>query len=426
MDRTDLKTSLDKPHCRRCKTARIRPIGINGKHLMFDCPSCQWRGRAELPEIRKTIIYLDTSTVSHIASAKRAGNAGSKWLLLYEALRESAADDVICCVDSSILQREAELSRYAEEIVAMSREFGDPHPRHELDVQHEQLFRALDRFLSGTAPIRETSPPWKDAFEKNPHEWNELFRLDMDSRYARERVESMRLTKTNVNREVTEIYAGYAADGLGFEEIRKLEASGFGRGIIADGRRAIEYRRSLGTNKIDENLLGSILMTTFDLIIHHIKEQTGHDNPEASGKPVEFLSGEHVSTIPIADIGSRLHAALAMAARGPKPRAPSPSDSCDIAHVETFMPYVDIFIVDRFVAALCNRSDIRLGDDYGTKIRSLGERDIDQFVEELGQLRVQCLHTGLVHSIHQSIKEGGYIQERTEALTQWLRRRGVS
>src|SRR5258708_8711001 len=104
-------------------TAHIRPIGINGTHLMFDCPQCRWRPRAELPDIRKTIVYLDTSTVSHIASAKRAGKTGSKWLLLYDALRESAADNVICCVDSSIIQREAELSRYAAEIVAMAREF---------------------------------------------------------------------------------------------------------------------------------------------------------------------------------------------------------------------------------------------------------------------------------------------------------------
>lgn len=80
------------------------------------------------------------------------------------------------------------------------------------------------------------------------------------------------------------------------------------------------------------------------------------------------------------------------------------------------MAYVGIFIVDRYFASLCNRSDIRLSDDYGTMIRSLGERDIDEFIAELGKLCAQCPHAGLSRRIQQSIEQGGYIQERTKAL----------
>jgi hypothetical protein len=213
---------------------------------------------------------------------------------------------VICGIDSSILRRESELSGHAAEIVALSREFGNSHPRRQLNVRNEQLFRALDRFLSGAVPVRETSLPWQDAYEEDPHRWKELFRLDMEHRYSRELGESIRVTKTNLNRDLTEIYAGYTADGLGFDDIQRVEARGFGHRIVADGHRAIENRLTLGTSNSDESFVG-LLPTTFDLIVNRAQQQADLEYP----------------------------------------------------------------------ASQCNRSDIRLGDPYGTKIRTLGEREID-------------------------------------------------
>jgi hypothetical protein len=358
-----------------------------------------------------------------MASAMRKGDKASKWLRLEEALRASAADDVICCVDSSIIRHEAELSPYAAEIVSMSQGFGDPHPRHEHDVKHAQLFRALERFLAGTPVTKETLLPWQDAFEDDPHRWQELFRIDAEWRYTPASVQGIRATKTYLGREFTQIYANYAADGLGFEEIQKLEASGFGKGIIADGRRAIQCRLSVGSVKLDENTVGLVLPTTFDLVLHQIKETTGLEYVDAIEKTGEFLSGEHTSSIPVAEIGAQLHAGLAMAARGPKPRLPAPSDSGDITHIATFMPYVDIFVADRYFASLCNRSDIKLGNDYGTTIRTLGEGDIDAFIAGLDRLRNQCPHADLSRRIQQSINDGGYIQERTNALKEWMENR---
>lgn len=419
MDHIDLEPSLDRPTCIRCKLGRIRPIAINGEQLLFDCPHCKWRFRADLPQIRKTIIYLDTSTVSHMASALRNGEKASQWLRLEEALRASAADDVICCVDSSIIRHEAELSPYAAEIVSMSQGFGDPHPRHELDVQYAQLFRALDRFLAGAPVTKETSLPWQDAFEDDPHRWQEPFRIDAEWRYSPTAVQGIRATKTNLEREFTQIYASYAADGLGFEGIQKLEASGFGKGIIADGLRAIQCRLSLSSTEPSDNTVGLVLPTTFDLIVESVKQKTGLDYSGAIAKTIDFLNSEHTSSIPVAEIGAWLHAGLAVAARGPKPRLSSPSDSGDITHIATFMPYVDIFVADRYFASLCNRSDIKLGNDYGTTIRTLGEGDIDAFIAELDRLHNQCPHADLSRRIQRSINDGGYIQERTNALKEW-------
>ncbi len=105
MDIIDLDSSLERPPCPNCGKGRIRPVDIfDGKHLTFQCPipECRWTGQAKLPEIRKKIIYLDTSTVSHMARALKRKETDSSWIKLYGRLQSATGAEVICCPGSSI------------------------------------------------------------------------------------------------------------------------------------------------------------------------------------------------------------------------------------------------------------------------------------------------------------------------------------
>ena len=414
MDTIDLESSLQQPLCSRCQTGRIRPINISGTHLLLDCPHCHCRPIAELPTIKKTLVYLDTSTVSHLARGMRAGWPDARWERLYNALCQATGDEFLCCVCSSIVESEAELTLHVDIINEMCTQLGNCKPRYPLDVENAQLFRALDRYLSGTVASTESSLPREDAWDDDPNLWQELLRIGLfSSRPPDDELDRRHSARAALSDEVTSIYARYATDELGFEAIRELEARGYGLGLLNDGLLAIQRRRCYSRSRVP---LALLLQTPFDQVANEIKSRLEIGAIEAMERAAEFLRSDHVATIPIADIGSRLRTGMALMARGPTPRRASTGDAEDIEHIATFAPYVDVFIADGFAASLCNRPDVSIGDAYAVKIRSVGANDVDNFITEIEELRRRCAHLDLVNRVHQSIEKGGYIRERMAAL----------
>jgi len=150
----DLDEALGRPRCPSCRSARIRPVDIQGgKRLLFDCPTrhCGWRAQAPLPTIRKKIIYLDTSTVSHIARALLRNDTPSPWIGLYDTLRRAAAEEVISCPASPSVEAEADLSQLSGQIREVARELCDPGMKTELGVQQSSGDSLLESCARGAA-----------------------------------------------------------------------------------------------------------------------------------------------------------------------------------------------------------------------------------------------------------------------------------
>lgn len=105
------------------------------------------------------------------------------------------------------------------------------------------------------------------------------------------------------------------------------------------------------------------------------------------------------------------------------PRNPASGDVFDIRHIAHFMPYCDIFIVDNFFREVCNSPQLRIGEPYNTKIRSLGENEIDGFIEELEKLIASAPQTNLSKRISDAILSGGFPQEQTKIMQARLAQR---
>ena len=100
-------------------------------------------------------------------------------------------------------------------------------------------------------------------------------------------------------------------------------------------------------------------------------------------------------------------------------------DPSDIEHLATLLPYVDILIVDRFMAGFCNQNHIRLGENYGCEIRRLRRSEIASFIEEIDALVKSSPHSTLANRIAKAIDEGGFHQEFAERTAAYLRARGI-
>ncbi len=422
MNQIDLDIALERPSCPRCNLRRIRPVDIqNGTLLSFECPipRCGWRAQTPLPAIRKTIIYLDTSTVSHMAKALQSGDSASPWMRLHTTLRRAVADEVLCCPASPIVHDEAERSLLAAEIIRLSEDFADPGLNPEMRVRDAQLSRALERFLRNEPPRLETDLPSQDAFARDIHQWLPVWRVRISPRYPPSWVQSTRHTKERGLAEREPIYEDYARSAADFEAIRAYEVWGYGHGLRLFGEQSLRRRLALEPVPSDDPI-AHLLPNTYDLIVDQIAQKGGVGYAESWRRTAEFLESDHVQLTPMADLQSRLHAALAMRRRGPTPRCPQASDIFDIDHIATFMPYVDIFIADRFFASLCNQRDMRLGDPYGTEIRTLGEKDIDSFIGRIDELTSSSQAVVWARRIAKAIQEGGYHQELAERMERFL------
>ncbi|MDI7261085.1 MAG: hypothetical protein QME90_14350 [Thermodesulfobacteriota bacterium] len=428
MDIIDLDNSLNQPPCPLCGKGRIRPIDIfDGKHLTFQChiPECRWTGRAKLPEIRKKIIYLDTSTISHMARALKRNETDSLWMKLYERLQSAAGAEVICCPRSSIVQNEAELSIYSKEIIRLSQEFGNPGLKHELSIERAQIFRALRRFLSNLPPTLEIAPPIEDAFVKPINRWLPVYSISANLLTPNWMVEAHRSTKASMPDQIEKIYKRYEAEGLKFEDIRRKEADGFADATITIGIRSLRRWLGLESTPPGEEEIALFIPNTFDLLTHSLQRQLKISFREAISRAGEFLLSDHVRLIPVADIKAKLHAGLAMLCRGPNPRLPKPGDAADIDHIATFMPYMDIFIADKFFADLCNQKHLRLGELYGCEIRSLGPAEIPDFIFHLDKIVESAPQTTVAGRIAYAIHAGEFHQEFAQHAEAFLRSKGI-
>lgn len=77
----------------------------------------------------------------------------------------------------------------------------------------------------------------------------------------------------------------------------------------------------------------------------------------------------------------------------------------------TFIPYVDLFVADKFFAGIANQKNLRLGDPWGTEIRSFVPKEIPDFIDWLESLADGNEIAKLSERISESIWQGGFHQD---------------
>jgi hypothetical protein len=372
-------------------------------------PECRWSSQIKLPDIQKTIIYLDTSTISHIVRALDREEKDSPWISLFSALTQVVEDQVVLCPRSSLVSEELELGGSATAFVELARKLGEISLKHPLEVRFLQLVRALDRFVSGGDPLIETAPPFSDIFFESPFSWTPFMRVSTNFRALEDWVQSYRELKPKFHAMYERYYEHYSNENWDFEAIRQNEALGVAHSVTAEGVRAILVRTQQVKPINDKEALDSFMPTTFDRLIHYAIHKHGIKPEAAVPKVLEFLQSAHSAHIPYADVRSRVVASCALAFR--EGRKVQPGDAADIEHIATFVPYVDILIADCFFAERCRRAKTGIMGNYRATIRSLGEADIEDFRDCLSKLSDSSQQARLARKIYTAIHEGGYYQE---------------
>jgi hypothetical protein len=373
----------ERPACEACGHGYIRAVDVSQGALQVRCswPECSVHRAYELPSLNKTVIYLDTSIVSNIARARRPA-----FQHVFDALRECSYKNVIACIVSNIAVDEIELARDGERILEVARELGTTRVNHELHVRDAQIWRAFGRFRRGEPPVRETQPPRTDVFDDDVNAWPEMLSFRSHFAARQEDLDRRREHKIQSKSTLDHFYSKYSAEAASFQEIAARETDGFCRLAASEVwlTRRMEYA---------------------------LEEHDGVASRDAGEVVRAFFASAHAKMLPAAVINGRLHGALALKFRSEKPRPPEESDAYDIDHLSTYLPYVDVFVTDRFMASVANQGDVRLAPDYGTTVQGLGERDADRFMQSLTELTTRSQVADLSAAVYDAINAGGVLQE---------------
>jgi hypothetical protein len=391
----DLDHFLTLPTCRRCALGRLRPIDVVNNNLQIRCstPGCPSAVDIPLPPLRRTVIYLDTANVSHIARAAARHETGP-YSRLHAALADTTLKSSVGCVTSSVVTQEAELYRDPESILAVCRELGTIHANPELRVQESQIYRAFGRFLRSEHPLREFRPPIEDAFEEDVHAWHPMLSFHTRFPIPGEWIERRRENKKVVGETLARVYGKYAEAQRSFREIEQLEIEGFCQFLITD---SIYYPRLVSS-----------------------RESRGIPRETAEREVHSFIFSEHVRLLPFVVINARLHAALAVAYRNRNARRPKPSDATDIEHLRAYLPYVDVFVTDTYMAGVARQGNVRLNSEYGVQVRSLGASEVEGFIEWLDQLTANSSTAALSARVYNAISAGGYLRDFAEFASRYV------
>jgi len=335
------------------------------------------------------VVYLDTSTLSHIAKAVARGD-GSRWLSLGQALKRAVNANVITCPSSPVIDDEAQLSQAVSRSVReLSRSLGDVRLRHPSAVQERQLIRAFKRFLQNDELMTEYEPPFRDVSDDDPHEWLPVVQIGSLVHKTPPELSSSRASKVALSDHVTGIFATYAAEGLSFDQIRIREAAGMGAALRRTGP------------------LWPFLMIAREVVGEELK---AWDCVNA------FLRSDHAAVIPAADITSRLFAVVATAyAVKEKGRSPTGSDADDIQQIATYLPYVDVLIADRFFGNAAGEPRAGLGV-YRGRVQRLGERHVPNFIEWVDSLVADAPHASFADRLYEELGRHGSFRRFTDRL----------
>lgn len=385
--------------CSRCRTGTMRPKDVyRGTHVLFECTNrvCDGRREVRLPGLSRVVIYLDTSTISHIVRALARGDQTEPYYRLYVALRAAAYANVIACVGSSIVRAEGELSKYGAEIARMSRELGDARVHHELHIREAQVYRAFASYVRSETVGGLRRPPRRDAFQEDVNRWPAMLSFRSYLPSEPEWIEERRAGRTETRNRVEAVYRRYATENLQFQDIVTLELKGFANLLEAD---PIFYR------------------------LAYAAERDGLSRDESFEYVRTFLNSEHVASLAVTTINARLHAALAMLCRGSAPRLPKESDLADIDHVATYAPYVDVLITDRFIAEIAKQGHVSICQDYSVNIRSLGASEVEMFIAWLDELVAASPVAAISRRVYDAITAAGYFVELEAIAARYLANR---
>jgi len=365
--------------CPGCKTKNsFGNVNVFGNTLQRGCHHCEYSLEIPLPEITKSILYLDQFFFSHafregdeifVDAAKRIGEATHQQLLTtpYSALHDE---------ETQMWKRREELRDFIRK-TARGAKFAPQY--HVEKVQVTKAFRA---WLRGQAPEYQIAE--RDAFREDVHRWDGYFYIDV--RGYQLDPDELRSSKEKAIEALVASFDSWRKDDTSFEQDVEAELLAAARGYV-DAYSELVARIGAGDYSA---LLYSPVRSS---VVEHMMDILGRDKDynERLRTCGAFLRSDHFKNTPFHWLSARMYATLKdMVRRGAYKNAEEARRKLkgffyDVNHIATYAPYCDGIVLDSVMAELVSHPNVNLKDRYLVNVFS--RRNWNEFLTWLDELK---------------------------------------
>jgi len=373
-------------------------VSVIGQELVRGCQRCDFRASVYLPPIRKKVIYLDQFFFSHAFRGR-----DDRFVAAADRIKQLTHEQLLVSPYSSVHEDETHQWRgYGDKTRDDLMDFIKSTSRGVMfepayRIERAQVLKAFSAFLSG-APLQVALKP-SDAIRGDLEQWDSYFRIDVRT-YIRDS-ELKRRLKTEAVRDLVTLFDQWTRSADTFEQHVAIEMRDAGR-LYVQAYLEMAGRVARGDIMaiIDSPMSATLVEGMLDIL------PSGIQGPDRLQRCVDYFNSTYFEQVPNERISAHLFATLReMVKRGAYSNRDEAKNRLsgifdDIAHVSTYAPYCDAFVMDTPMAELVRQPTVALERQYPIKVFSL--RNWDELLTWLDELEAGMTdeHRAALTEIH--------------------------
>lgn len=397
--------------CPKCKEKGCFGVDrVAGNSCTKRCVCCQYSERADLPQLKKKIIYIDQFAISGMAKAVLSGDPGGSapmreefWFKLFRVLNGLCRLQLIVCPTSELHTQESEVDSRNLDFGRIYRTLsGELHFEPFLYIRQKQFLQHVKKWRQGTpnAPLALCA---EEITGRALHDWWQPNRLIIQfPNWPKVGTETRKL-RQDVASDITIEFGGLAGcNGFDFLKQFRANVKNYAEGIIRGCRRQQAARDLLakGLPPADvEDLCPSAATMMAEAIVCGLSElgESPGDCPRLLG---DYLVSDSLEYVPFIRISSMLYAAQARKFASGRKKPVGSSGVADFDMIATLLPYCDTMFLDRECCGLLSEEPLISQLGYPCKVFSAKQSDeFLCFLTELGR-SVSCEHIAVARSVY--------------------------
>lgn len=328
---------------------------------MKRCRECWHEVRFPLPELCKSVIFLDQMVISNAYQAldPRAPKHDTVlpyWGQVASRVESLVQAQLIVCPTTEIHRDESSQVAYSRELRQVSERFSLGYRFDDADeLLGRQVMKAFNAFAIGTMPEFSRDPATVIK-PSDIHAWSDLLRYSVEFPEDPAWVEHLRSSREHQHAQLATIFARWQGErDRPFEEWREEEIGG--------------WRERMRNETVGRH--GRVLLAE----MRRVARCRTDSDAAAKQLVAEFLDSDTVGEIPYLKITSSALAALARKAASGQKRVPGQGTLNDVRSIAIVLPYCDAIWIDNEFAALLRERPLCDSLFPATRIFSVGSRD---------------------------------------------------
>ena len=408
--RIDPRDFINPPFisCPKCGQNEYGILSIYDHGFSRRCRACWFTSHAELPPIRKTLVYLDQFAISNLmfadtkAGVERGLNKSVDpfWHLLFAKLNGLLILQLVVCPQSSAHDRESILSRHhlslrqTFEALSLGVFFYDFET-----IKRFQLSEHLQHWLRGQHN-RISEITARRVLHSDPHVWTDRFLITVDLGQVPGYVEAVRAEREAVYEAFSGVFQRWKENShVPWEQWFEEEALDYGPSILKTYLRDLGKLREVHGSRrplSEDDVFPTQSQKLVSLLLLEIRD-AGVAEDQVWPRLFEFLHSPSLKLVPFNRISAALYASVAKKAPHQN-KLPTKGFFIDVDVISCLLPYCNAMFLDvecwSYLRELKRSGKL----SYGARVFSL--RNKDEFADYL-----EGLAAGLSSEHHRLVRE---------------------